>query len=211
VDAETVCVLTGDIVGSSALGRRRLGAVFEALAAAGSEVMGWTGGRGPERFRGDGWQLLIEDPGRALRVALRMRAAVRAAVDRAETRIAVGFGAVRSGATLADSAGPAFERAGRGLDGLRTHRKLVLVDAFDDGPEQALVDGLAATCDVLSQRWTARQADVFARACAPDAPTLKSIAGDLGVTPQTVQAHFSRGAGPALIDAIEAFERGFGG
>ena len=80
MDAQTVCVLTGDIVASSALGRRRLDAVFEALAAAGAEVTDWAGGRGPERFRGDGWQLLIEDPGRALR----MRAAGPALIDAVE-------------------------------------------------------------------------------------------------------------------------------
>jgi len=204
---DNACVLTGDLVRSQALGAVRLEAVFDGLVTAGAEVCGWAGGRGPERFRGDGWQLALDEPTFALRAALRMRAAVRAVDAAAETRIAAGFGKARYGAGLADSSGEAFERAGRGLDGLRTHRKLVLIGAFPGVPGRALADGLAAACDALSQRWTPRQAEVFARACVPGAPTLKSIADELGVAPQTVQAHFSRAAGPALIDACAAFER----
>jgi hypothetical protein len=207
VKVETVCVLTGDLVRSSALGEQRLDAVFDALAAAGDEVLGWAGGgRGPERFRGDGWQLLIAQPVLALRAMLRMRAAVRTADDRAETRIGAGIGPARAGTTLADGAGEAFKRSGRALDGLRTHRGFALAGAFDDARNRALADGMTAVCDALSQRWTARQSDVFARACGPDAPSLKAIAGQLDVTPQTVQSHFVRAGGPALIDAVEAFE-----
>jgi hypothetical protein len=206
VKAETVCVLTGDIVRSSALGRDGLGAVFEAIDAAAAEVLHWSGGLGPERFRGDGWQLLIEDPALALRAMLRLRAAVRAADQRGETRVAAGFGGASVDGSLADGSGEAFERAGRALDGLRAHRRFALAGAFEAASSRALANGMTAACDALSQRWTARQAEVFAHGCGPGAPTLKAIAGRLGVTPQTVQSHFARGGGPALIDAVEAFE-----
>lgn len=207
MSVETACVLTGDIVRSSALGSERLAAVFDALSGAGEAIAGWTPATGPERFRGDGWQFVVDERAHALRAALCLRAAVRAVDADAETRIAIGFGTVRYGAGLADSGGEAFERSGRGLDALRTHRRLALVGVFDADPERALADGLVVACDALSQRWTSRQAEVVARMLTPDAPTLKSVAAAFGVTPQTVQAHFARAGGPALIEAVEAFER----
>ena len=72
--------------------------------------------------------------------------------------------------------------------------------------ERALIHGLFAVCDERSRHWTARQADIFMRLARPDAPLMSDVAETLSVQPQTIQTHFARGGGHALLEAVEAFE-----
>ncbi len=204
----TVCVLTGDIVKSSALSGGALDDVMTALAEVVTTIGEWPGESGVsyERFRGDGWQLLIERPAHALRACLFARAAVRRASDRGETRIGIGIGAATAGATLAESSGAAFELSGRGLDNLGVHRLWRIEGERGMPGEQALTQALFAVCDERSRHWTGRQADIFMRLAIPDAPLMAEVAEALSIQPQTVQKHFARAGGHALLEAIEAFE-----
>ena len=70
------------------------------------------------RFRGDGWQMLLPEPGFALRLALRLTAELTARQIGLATRISIGLGGVDhpGGVTLSNAAGMAFLRSGRGLD-----------------------------------------------------------------------------------------------
>lgn len=204
----TVCILTGDIVKSSALSGGGLDSVMTALAEVAASIGEWPGEFGVryERFRGDGWQLLIERPLHALRACLFARAAVRRTSDRGETRIGIGVGAATTGATLAESSGAAFELSGHGLEQLGVHQLWRIEQARVSPDEHALTQALFAVCDERSRHWTARQADIFMRLAAPGAPLMAEVAETLSVQPQTVQTHFARAGGHALLEAIEAFE-----
>ncbi len=204
----TVCVLTGDIVKSSALAESGLDAVMAALADVAPIVDGWPQESGVryERFRGDGWQLLLDHPAHALRACLFARAAVRRASDAGETRIGVGIGGATLGATLAASSGIAFELSGRGLEQLGVHRLWRIEGDRGSPSEQALRQALFAVCDERSRHWTGRQADIFMRLAVPEAPLMADVAEALSVQPQTVQTHFARAGGHALLEAVEAFE-----
>lgn len=207
-----VCVLTGDIVKSTALATDQFEAVMGALEVVASEIAAWHAKPAPvryERFRGDGWQLLLTEPQWALRASLFARAAIRRVCDDGETRLAAGIGIADRGATLASSTGTAFELAGHGLESLKTHQLWMIDGGFASGAERALIQGLFSVCDAFSRDWTARQADIFMRLAAPEAPTMARVADTLSVQPQTVQTHFVRAGGHALLDAVEAFERAY--
>ncbi|WP_423821751.1 hypothetical protein V5738_15625 [Salinisphaera sp. SPP-AMP-43] len=203
---ETVSVLTGDIVKSTALHAAQRDAVMAALEDTAGIIAGWPTAVRYERFRGDGWQLWLAEPKWTLRAALFARAGVRAACDRGDTRIAAGLGAAELGATLAASTGAAFERSGRGLERLKPHQLWYIDGKIGSTAEQALLRGLFGLCDERSRHWTARQADIFRRLGGPKAPLMAEVAEKLGVQPQTVQTHFTRAGGHALLEATAAFE-----
>jgi len=205
-----VCVLTGDIVKSTSLAPAEFEAVMGALETVAGTVAAWHAAPAAvcyARFRGDGWQLLLAEPQWALRASLFARAAIRRACDDGETRLAAGIGIADRGATLASSTGMAFELAGHGLESLKTHQLWMIDGGFSSAAERSLAQGLFCVCDAFSRDWTARQADIFMRLAAPDAPTMAHVADALSVQPQTVQTHFARAGGHALLDAVDAFER----
>lgn len=202
------CVLTGDIVKSSALPAGVLDDVMQALARLAERITSWPGETNVryERFRGDGWQMTLDQPAHALRACLFARAAVRSATSAGETRIGAGIGGAAIGAGLAESSGTAFERSGHSLETLKVHR-LWHLDAGRDAPAGlALAPGLFAVCEEISRPWTMRQADIFMRLAVPNAPAMSEVADALGVQPQTIQTHFARAGGHGLLMAIEAFE-----
>ncbi len=180
------------------------------LAAAATEIAGWTPGADARftRFRGDGWQMHLADPGRALRAALRVIAALAAAPDGLATRAAIGVGGVDSlgTASLADADGPAFAASGRALDTMGRGRRLA-VDGADVGEmHRALVDLL----DERSARWTRPQAEAVALALDPDAPPARALAARLGITPQAISYRLTGAGLPAIRSALAAWEAEFG-
>ncbi|RJS94119.1 hypothetical protein [Salinisphaera sp. Q1T1-3] len=205
---DRLAVITGDIVKSSALSETEFEAVMQALETAGRAIAAWPGVQklDYERFRGDGWQLVLAPAVFGLRAALIMRAAVRSAVAASETRLALGIGPGTRGSSPGTSAGPAFERSGQALDALARHRLWAFGGTLGDSCVDQLTDGLLGLADERSQAWTARQADIAARLLAPAAPSMAALADACGLRPQTVSSHFARAGGHALQDAVERFE-----
>lgn len=207
-----ICVLTGDIVRSTRLETGRLDELMTDLAEGAEQIRRWTDPASPplERFRGDGWQLALTDPAHALRAGLVLRATVRKFDQEADTRIAFGFGTGRFGSTLADSAGPAFERSGARLEEIKSRDRWAIDGEFDSERVLPLVRGLFAACEGLSSEWTSKQAEIFGRMAAPEKPKYAGVANALDVSPQTVQEHFAKAGGRSLLRAIHGMERAFG-
>lgn len=200
-------VITGDIVKSGALEAARFAAVMDALAEAAAAMSAWpqAGTVRYERFRGDGWQLFLEHAGQALRAACVMRAALRAACEAAETRLAIGVGPATCGASLGSSTGPAFERSGQALDGLASHRLWAWGGRLCVPAADTLADALIGLCDDRSQAWSARQAFHAGRLLDPEPLSLTALAEAESVSVQTVHTHFQRAGGHALREACTAF------
>ncbi|MEM7496374.1 MAG: hypothetical protein AAF371_00110 [Pseudomonadota bacterium] len=204
----TVAVLTGDIVGSTALPAGDLERVFTRLSSAHGIAAAWPLRIGPlGRFRGDGWQILVGEPGRALRLALFLRASLMAEDARFDTRVSVGIGpGAFSTADPSELDAAAFRLSGRGLDSMRRSERLAMVT------EQAprLLGPAIALCDAIAQRWTPAQCTVLGHALAPSPPLQKEIAAALGHRPQSVSEHLAGAAfGPvsALLSEVEQFWR----
>lgn len=120
-------VVTGDIVKSSRLPRARFREVQDVIRSGGVELQK----QFPlgtafqiQLFRGDSWQLLVPDPGHALRLALYLRAYVRAESHGVDTRFAIGVGPVDNlpEGNVSDGRGEAFRISGELADDKRSSR-----------------------------------------------------------------------------------------
>ena len=204
-----VAILTGDIVGSRKIGAEGTAAVFDALGEAFSGVEAWSGGPARlTRFRGDGWQAAVPDGARALRVALCVRAFLRAR-ELPETRMGLGLGGVETlgSSDLSDGDGPAFYAAAKMLEGMGRSRRLVL------SPEAAppLAPAVVTLCDTLAGGWTRAQGEVLWHLLQPSPMSQTSLAADLGITQQSIADRLDAAGFAALTEALEALEDALGG
>lgn len=203
-----ICVLTGDIVRSSRLSRRELEALMRALAEGADMVRHWTSPASPplERFRGDGWQLALNEPHWALRAGLILRATVRMVSRSADTRIGFGIGSGEFASDLAASSGSAFELSGEQLEQLSGPGRWSFAA---DGMPSARLDLTAAlftACEGWSSGWTSKQAEAVALLIRPEEPAIVDVAERLGVRAQTVQDHFAKAGGKALLQVLHQYE-----
>ncbi len=190
-----LAILTGDIVGSTALPPD--------LVEAGFSAMGRLRGLEPlwfDRHRGDGWQMALARPAHDLRLALMVRACLRAVDPRLETRIAIarGLGDIPANGDLNAAKGAGFVASGRLLDQIAEAG----IRHASGGPWSA------ATCfaDALSRSWTQKQAEAILPMLALPAPPQQSVADQLGKSRQAV-AQALQGAGYAAIsEALEQWE-----
>lgn len=206
-----IAVLTGDLVGSRDLSVAEIGAVRERVAEAGAVIAGWKAGLligGPQFFRGDSWQLAIAEPGLFLRVAIGVRASLRALDTRYDSRIGVAVGRAdhidRDAVSL--SVGEVFTRSGQALDAMKG-------DGFRFWPSEAqarrlaLLPPLMTLCADTVGRLQAAQADAVWLSLAPAQPTHQQVAEQRGVTRQTITRALADSGFAALGEAIDAVEK----
>jgi hypothetical protein len=208
-DDPDTAVLTGDLIGSTEAAPEALERAMAVLADAARGVSGWTAGADTRftRYRGDGWQMHVAEPGLALRAALVLTARLRAADAGLATRAAIGIGRVDSmgSGDLADAHGPAFETSGHALDRMPRTRRLT-IDGEGITPLHRIVVDLL---DERSARWTREQAEAMALHLAPDNPTLTDIAPRLGISPQAVNYRLAGAGGTAIRHALRDWEADF--
>jgi hypothetical protein len=206
----TVAVLTGDLIGSTRAEPAALERAIDLLADTARELTGWEP-PSPDprftRFRGDGWQMVVAEPGLALRAVLLLTAALRAADHGLATRAAIGIGRVDSLGTadLSDAHGAAFETSGHALDRMPRTRRLTIDGEGVTTLHRIVVDLL----DERSSRWSREQAEAMALHLAPDNPTLTDIAPRLGITPQAVNYRLAGAGGTAIRHALRDWEADF--
>ena len=196
-----VAVLTGDLIASTAAPDGGA-AALTILADTAEEIAAWTGQPTRfTRFRGDGWQMILAQPGLVLRAAL-LIAARLAAARATPTRLAIGLGGIDHPGTadLSDARGAAFSASGRALDHLPRGRRWALAGGTD------WQSALLALAEWQATGWTQEQAQAMALALPPGAPRQADLAARLGITRQAFAARLS-GAGLAAWEpALRAFE-----
>ncbi|PVA06129.1 hypothetical protein DC363_12530 [Thalassorhabdomicrobium marinisediminis] len=193
----SICVLTGDIVGSTdlpAAQRRQVMAILEDTYG----LIARDGAGFFDTYRGDGWQMAFDRPALALRLALFIRASLKEAADTFETRVAMatGDGIISS----LDLQSAPFIASGRALDAMPRD---VLFAHADGGA----LHGAALLADHISQGWTQAQARAIRPFLHPAATvTQKDVAEATGVTRQAIgQALEAAGYGP-ISKALSAIE-----
>lgn len=155
------------------------------------------------RYRGDSWQLIINNPADSLRLSILLFATLRASDHKLDTRIAVGLGTALSTGTdtLADADGPAFHTSGKLLDTIGKRRF-----AIGGHGIHGLHKAIGSLVEAIMFDWTAAQANAMLSKLENMTGTHDDIAKQLKVTRQTVQAHMSAAHANAIEDAIAAFE-----
>lgn len=156
-------VLTGDVVSSSAMEpgqRRHLPRLLKEAAGAVREQLGRQVAGDLDVFRGDSWQLVLENPANSLRAALIMRAHLRACTGAGglDTRVAIGIGGIAFAPRreVSQGDGPAFRASGLLLEALPRDCRLGLALAERDAPAELPV--LLGLIDHVVSRWTGKQA-----------------------------------------------------
>ena len=210
-------VVTGDVVGSTALGRR-LGPGLPALM---KETYGEIRRLHPDAlpfdidvYGGDSWQIYVADPVQGMTVALFMRARLREELD-AEVRAVVALDQVDflEPDNVSESNGPAFQRSGRALTelGKTTLLRFVLperdeaVDAY-----RVAADGIADLLDHVAQQWTPAQAQAVAHMIIghPDEPRQQDVAARWrpdAITQPAVNKHLRNAGWEWIARALDRY------
>jgi len=157
-------ILTGDIVRSSSLPPDRRIDLFQSL----HDLSALIKRQYPEdvrcdlaKFRGDGWQLLVDHPQRSLEVSLFIRTYIRSAFksEKLDTRVAIGIGSVEfvPENNITEGFGVAFTESGKKLDQLKQYRMGIAIATQNGKRYTRLFDALIASYDALITSWTALQ------------------------------------------------------
>ena len=206
-------VLTGDLIKSKTLLDKELSAAQRLLRQGIRDFCEATGQRvpgGPDFFRGDAWQVFLEDPAGALRLALLLRARLRAQT-RTDTRIAMGIGPVRrvDRRKISLSMGEAFELSGLALDRMSRYFDLTAALPAAGAPTGAWLPVLMHLCSELARNWSKRQAEIVSVALLHSELTHEQIGTLLPrpVKKQTVTSALRSAHYRALLEALRLFEQ----
>jgi hypothetical protein len=199
-------VLTGDLVASTRsqpeLVEQTMTALAEQSALIGDEVdhdLRFT------RFRGDGWQMHLADPGDFLWITVYLNAVLRSEPKRyLPSRVAIGLGSTdRLGQTgLSAASGTAFINSGRALDAMFNRQTIALSGEGTDDIQRSAI----AFVDVRISDWSREQAEVLALRLRPGSdPTQEEMAAVLGISRQAVNARLKSANWGLFHTAMDAF------
>ena len=204
-------VLTGDIIRSNRLDEQEMNKVRSCLSEAVKRMQDWDRiYGGPDFIRSDRWQLMLTQPDLALRVAIYLRAAMRAS-RLSDTRISIGLGHINDmdPDQISKSSGEAFSLSGQGLDEMKIHINMTI-----RLPESAqmLSDWaplVVHLCDAVINRWTRRQSEIAGLALDIQKPTHAEIAEQLStnITRQAVSDSLKATNWTVTRDAVREFEK----
>ncbi len=210
-------VVTGDIVGSTRLSPATFKRVLAVIDRGGADLQKQFA-RSVHLpisvFRGDSWQLLVVDPGDALRVALYFRACLRAESDSGgiDTRFSIGVGPIDTlpERSVAEGRGEAFVLSGQLMDKkISSRMRFALARTTpDDWWEERSIAVILSIMDTVATRWTSAQARAVCSALI--GWTQERIAkgwSDGPITQQAVAQHLARAGWDGISEAIEYYER----
>ncbi len=201
--ASLSAVITGDLIASRKASAAQIERSINALQAAAIALKTLTDHNLHfTRFRGDGWQVYLQDPSTALTATLLMLASLKATENTIESRFAIGVGPITAlGATpLSDASGAAFETSGATLDAIGKN-KLDIAGVGVTPSQKAIV----TLCEHIAFGWTAPQAQAIKLWLMAPAATQDDIATQLGISRQAVQLRLAGAGKPAMMAAIAAF------
>lgn len=199
-----LCVLTGDLVASSALAPKEVDAALTTIETAATEIANWQSPAIATHFArrgGDSWQISIDAPELGLRAALYIAACLNRNDTAAVTRIAIarGTGTLSETGDLNAAHGPVFVASGRLLTNLSGHALM----AHADGGAMHAATRLA---DYIASGWTQTQARTVAAFLQPNAPNRAEVAKSFGVTRQAVNQSLWSAGYPTIEEALNALE-----
>lgn len=197
-----ICVLTGDIIGSTDLSAAELFEIRQTLTDTDRALSAKLGAPHFDIHRGDGWQAVFTNRNMGLRVALVFRAAIRSRNDRYDTRIAIASGEEALETTdISSATSSTFVASGRALDAMPTDQFMAHAAG---GPHHATT----LLADYISQGWTQAQARAILPFMMPNTkPTQKDVANTLGISRQAVGQALDAAGYPALKAALLSLEK----
>lgn len=203
-------VLTGDLVQSQQYTQETISKALDAIEAVSRNHFDSTYDLNPKftRFRGDGWQFVIGNVPRTLRLAVLIQAELRADPSLPSTRISIGVGKIDSmgSASLADASGEAFVVSGRALDWLeRNGGTLSMSGKGISQLHQIAVEFL----ELRVKLWTPQQAEAAAIFLGTTEATGRDIATHLGISQQAVSYRLAGADARRISELLNEWETEF--
>jgi hypothetical protein len=205
-----IAVLTGDIVGSTALGPEKLERAFEALKDCAEVQAEWMGeSLHFTRHRGDGWQVALAEPKYALRSALAFRAALKSEGSEFDSYMGIAEGVINNQLelNLNNETADVFAASGANLEIIKN---VAAEHGFNIGYYSR---GKTLACitllDFISKGWTPAQAAPLLRMLSPlNTTTYTDIAKALGKSRQSVTKSLDSAGDLAIRIALANIETG---
>ncbi len=202
-----IAVLTGDLVGSVALGPEKVDQAMAALEQAAKDMEPWIGASLRfSRHRGDGWQVAVEFPQSAIRVALIFRAALRSLGKEFDTYIGLADGVITT--PLPDDLNAAnddvFVTSGERLEAMKTDKFSFRMNYGAANP----LHGVVLLSDRISQSWTPAQAELIQVVLNPlnRDKTFTVLAQQFEKSRQTIAKSLEAGSSEAIEMALQSVE-----
>jgi hypothetical protein len=211
---EFVAVLSGDLVKSTGLERKRQDAM-DGLLQAVKKARAHLATKKcliffSDFYSGDAFQCALSDPGFSLWTAIFLRTELtklRANGLRVDVRLGLGLGAASEWNEnhISASDGEAFRLSGKALDSLKSgkekYRRLRILSPWPGQNE--LLSVLAAFLDALVQRWTPEQAEAIALLLGEK--TQEEISKILDVKQPAVQRRLQTAGHFAVKEALDVY------
>jgi len=157
---KTYAVISGDIIGSSKLPPDARADLPNVMKHASSELRALLAQSVPlnvDIYAGDSWQLLVNEPGDALRAAVFYRASILAATDRkVDTRLVIALGTIDfvPGERVSEGDGEAFRLSGLTLAETGKRQRMRFAA---DSPDRDYWDVMIGLLDAIMRRWSTKQ------------------------------------------------------
>ncbi len=208
-------VISADVKGSSSIESKQWGRILDELKQGLKhiELAGW--GRSWIK-KGDTIQVLVYDPNKALEVALLIKAILNSIRSEAvlvsskpevDAWLSIGIGEVSLERTeLSESTGPAFHRAGRGLEVLKRKRKRTLIIQTGDKSVDAELKVSAYLMAAIMSRWSYAASEVL-YCYLKGSITQTQIAGQLDISQSSVQRRMDAMEWDALMVFLKRFQK----
>lgn len=204
---KTGAIITGDIVDSTKMTAEERTTMLQLLQSL-PELLCPLFKTNIEIFRGDSFQLKITEPNKALRIALAIRAIIRAnkfADNNAQwdARLAIGVGTLDYETdSISTSDGEAYRLSGRGLDVIGRAR-LCIETPWEDVNKELMVSTLFA--DDIVSGWTPRQSGMMFEKLVRD-QSQEKIGNIFGASQQMVSKTLKAAKDTLISVYIKRFE-----
>lgn len=161
-------------------------------------------------YRGDSWQMIVDDPREASAAMVLIRAELMAWHDGLDTRTVAGIGTITDSGNgrVSTGYGEAFTLSGRGLDGLPKDRRMALRAASLETPLLQLLDASVFLLDRIVSEWTQAQARAVSGALRGwSQDEIGSRWQEGPISQQAVAQHLRRASWNAVQEWLTAFGR----
>ncbi|MBG00368.1 MAG: hypothetical protein CMI36_15350 [Owenweeksia sp.] len=204
-----IAVLTGDIIDSRKLPSQDiwLQPLKSLLGQCGTSPQQW------DIYRGDSFQLALEDPAEALKAAIRIKALIKSLspekeqerISEIDVRLAIGIGEKNyEGAGIAESNGPVFIQSGERLEKLKKEKiTLAIQTPWEDlNREMNLFLRLAS---ILMDSWTISSGEIVNLVFEKPDQTQSKIGQQLGIKQNTVSDRLRRAHIEDILELDQLF------
>ena len=207
MDRKIHAIITGDIVRSESIGLDKRDDLIKTLRCALEDLQRHSSMK-MEIYRGDSFQIIVDNPVKSLRIASMIRTYLIGNAPEDEkngwdARISIGIGAIDyKGESIVVSDGEAFRLSGRGLDNIEKGR-LTVATCWEEVNEE--VDASIGFVDNLITSLSRNQAKLLYLAIAEELPQVE-IAGRTGKSQQNISKTLNAAKEPLLSRYLNRYE-----